>query len=264
MGYDELEQSEEITLIDFLYKDETLITSFYSQLFSGNLEGITKSEIAADEVNKGMDAGVKPIFKGEIKTKECNSKSLTKNISPEDYRIIELLSSLNIEVKGLSSNNSGSLTAVKGSMTFRNFEVINTLMPFVANSGLIPELKQYINPNAKNKKITMANLVDNLLKMMPCGLEFELVTKEDESAIIILKEEGLTIAANDLVRAYGREMPGEWTVVGILDKNIRKCSKSKNSFRVSIDGATDIMNEMINQGNEFVLKPLVIYRKLAI
>ena len=102
MGNETNTNREKIALIDFLYKDENLISSFYSQLFGGDLTALQKAEISADETNSTID-GNAAFIKGGISSKRNNSQGLTQNINPYDYKIIELLEELNL-TKTLLSN----------------------------------------------------------------------------------------------------------------------------------------------------------------
>lgn len=262
---EELATREEIALIDFLYKDMDLINSFYSQIFGGDLSSLSRAEISVDETSNNSECGL-PVAKISNSSKMGTSKELVENINPHDYKVIKLLESFNLTAKELGDCDAGSIVAVKGTLLFRNYESISSILPFISDFNLVPEFNKPISPNAKGKErnLTTGKLVAQVLKMMPYGLEIEVTTQDNEMATCIISDNALTIPSNDLLRTYGTNLPGEWTIIGILDTHANGSKVSKNSFKSSIDAATEAFAAMALDKSSSIIRPIAIYRHLSI
>lgn len=262
---EESNSREKITLIDFLYKDSDLINSFYSQIFGGDIESIAKSEMATDEATNNVELGLIGTVGLNNQTRSSKDMGILQNINPHDHKVIKLIETFNLEQTSLSNASTGTLIAVKGQLIFRNYDVINKLLPFLGDNNLIPDFNTPIDTTKKGKKtLTLGKVMDKVLSMIPYGLEFELQTIENENAICILKEEYLTISPNDLMRAYGVNIPSEWTTIGIIDSPIKSPIKSFNQFKNAIDEATKSLTTLVLGEEQTIIRPIAIYRKLNI
>ncbi|RMD04942.1 hypothetical protein D9O40_00915 [Clostridium autoethanogenum] len=263
---EQLENSEEITLIDFLYKDTNLINSFYSQIFGGDLTALTKSEISADENSNDLTGSIK-LVKGSKLTKHLNTENTTKNINPYDSKVIKLLEQFNLEVLPLNDVYNGSIVATKGKLTYRNYNIIDQIFPFIEKNKLVPEFNAPINPNArgKNRNNTLGKAIQDIIKMIPYGLEFSVETTTDETATCIINKEHLTISPDDLFRSYGNIIPSIWTIIGILDvTELNTTDNMTEEFKSIIDGTNSAFASMVLKNNMNVIRPIAIYRKLSV
>lgn len=261
---EELISREEITLIDFLYKDMDLINSFYSQIFGGDIQNIVKSEITVDETTNKTDIGVPGTLGLKNQSRTSSDTSVSENFNPHDYKVIKLLECLNLSISDISSAPIGKLIAIKGNLIFRNYESLNKLLPFMGDNNLIPGFNNPIDSNNKSKKSpTIGKIMTQMFKMIPYGLEFEVTTSNNENAICILKDDYLTVNSNDLLRAYGTNIPDEWTIIGIIDSPVKLPRKSSNVFKSSIDEATNAFASMALDTDSAILRPIAIYRKLT-
>lgn len=265
MGKQESENREKITLIDFLYKDTNLINSFYSQIFGGDLMNLSKSEVCTDESGNSIE-GNGGFIKGDASSKHSNSENLTKNINPYDYKVIELLETFNLNKTSLAEAKTGSIIAIDGKLIYRNFDIIAQAIPFISKSNLVDEFNAPLSSNArgKNKKMTLGSMVQDMMKLIPYGLEFGVDTDTKETATCILKQEHLTISPDDLFRAYGNNIPNLWTIIGILDVTEFSKSSSKSQFKKMIDSTSSVFSAMVLEENSNVIRPIAIYRKLTI
>lgn len=265
MGENKLKDRSKITLIDFLYKDTTLINSFYSQIFGGDLTNIIKSEISADETNSLIEGSV-GFAKGNASSKHSDNQSITQNINPYDSKVIELLESFNLEKTTLSEVISGSIIAIEGKLTYRNFDIVTQVIPFIAKNNLVPEFKQPLDPNArgKSKNNTLGAMIQDMITLLPYGLEFGVETDINEHATCILKRECLTISPDDLFRSYGNSIPNTWTIIGILDVTEVRDVNTSNNFSLMIDSSSGVFSSMVLDKDTNVIRPIAIYRKLFI
>lgn len=266
MGDKEIEY-EENSIIDFLYKDMILINSFYSQCFNGKLNSIVKKEISADVAANEASFGLTGLMGGKVSSNKTINQSIESSIEPMDTLIIKLIEELNIDVSNdnLENISTGSIVAIKGSLMFRDYNVINELLPLISEMNVIPEFNNPLNPNAKGKSrnFTFGKLMEKLVSILPFGLEFEVVTGNAEHITAIIKDEYLTIKPNDLIRTYGLTLPSEWTIIGIIDKVPSLNLSSNSQFKAGIDGITQYYYDTMNEGScGYVLRPIVVYRKI--
>lgn len=266
MGKETNTNRKEITLIDFLYKDINLINSFYSQLFGGDLTTVQKSEISIDETNSSLGGSAAGFVKADVSSKRSNNQNIIQSINPYDYKVIELLQEFNLQKTCLEDAKNGSIIATEGTITYRNFDIITKILPFITKSDLVPDFKKTFNTNAKGKakSFTIGSMIQEMIKLVPYGLEFGLDTINNENATCILKQEYLTISPDDLFRAYGNSIPSNWTVIGIVDISERRTQSSNNQFRSMIDDTSNAFADMVLDINTLVIRPIAIYRKLTV
>ena len=265
MGKQNNEYRQENALIDFLYKDNDLINSFYSQMFNGDLTGIAKSEISADQLSAQMNAGV-AVLGGKMDAMHSNTENIRQAINPRDAKVIQLIENLNLSKIDLSNTESNSIVAIEGSLLFRSFDFLNKLIPMMNESNMVPQFNEPLIPNTKNKNnkksYTWGKFIMQFLNMLPYGLEMELKTQSNEQALCILKEEFLTISSTDLLRSYGSTLPGAWTIIGIIDETVQSNLKSENELKNMLDEANKIMTSFILNDKSKIIRPIAIYRKL--
>lgn len=266
MGNNE-EENKESKIIDFLYKDSSLINSFYSQIFGGDIVAVEKSILDGQESNDTL-SGTMAVVKGESTSKEISQRKQIQNINPYDYKIIKLLDKLSLEENNLTSSNLYSIVSVKGSLYFRDYDVLTKLLPFMGKSGLVPEFNQsmpgVIGGKGNKNKITIGDMLSKAIELLPYGLEFDIETKNNKDAVCIIKENGLCISSNDILRAYGSKMPGEWVVIGILDKREVNSRTNGNQFKSVMDSALSEFVNLIADSKDNIIRPIVIYRELEV
>lgn len=265
MGKQENKQCEENTLIDFLYKDTDLINSFYSQLFGGNTTLIKKTEEYSNELSGSIE-GNGIIIKGDVNGKKSDTKDLATTINPHDYKIIELLQNMNLKKTIPDEISNGTIVTIEGSLLFRNYDILSKILPFIGKNNLVKEFNNPINPASKGKEknITIGKVLTQFVELMPYGLEFEIFTENNKSFLCIVKEQNLTITPNDILRAYTNYFDGKWTVVGIIDKPMLNRKKSISEMRGLFDQASEVFSQMMSDKLTYIIRPIVIYRKLTI
>lgn len=265
MGNEELTCSEN-SVVDFLYKDMRLINSFYSQYFNGRVNSIVKKEISADTSAKEVKAGLGNLIGTKCASNQTFNEAIESYIDPLDAIVLELIEALNIDiVNDLSNVKTGNIVALKGHLMFRNYNVINELLPIISETNMIAEFNQPFNPDAKgkDKKFTLGKFIEKMVSIMPFGLEFEIVSNEEHIAAII-KDEYLTIKSDDLIRTYGLTFPDEWTIIGIIDKAPSIQLNSNSQFKSGVDIITQYYYETMNENSSgYIIRPIVVYRKIS-
>lgn len=264
-GQEESINKKETTLIEFLYKDSNLINSFYSQIFGGNLNNIIKTEMSIDESSNTGGINFVNVAKLGNTKKYGMNETISANYDPLDDKVLKLIESFELTPVKLSESKTGTIIATKGNLIFRHYDSLNKILPFMESNNLIPEFNDPINPGTKGKKaLTIGKLITKMFNLLPYGLEFEILTSDNENAICILKDNFLTINSNDLLRAYGTNIPDEWTIIGIIDTPVKIPKKSKNHFKSAIDDATNMFASMTFDNKSTIIRPIAIYRKLTL
>lgn len=266
MGNEKIEHGQNY-VIDFLYKDMSLINSFYSQYFNGVFNSITKKEISSDGTNKEAKAGLSGLFSGKVSSNESINRAIESNINPLDALIIELVGALELNTfeGNLDKIEENGIYKLEGQIMFRDYSIIKDLVPMISQSNLVPEFNQPMNPNSKGKerKFTNGMMIQKMLSALPFGLEFEVITEKKEHITAIIKDEFLTIKPSDLIRMYGLTFPNEWTIIGILDRASSIQFESQSQIKSCIDSVTQVCYDLLNEESYgYTIRPIVIYRKI--
>lgn len=257
------EEAQDIVLRDFLYKDLARLNSLFAQLFRGNVTGVSKA-FTNDSKNKRGLKGSVHVVGGEVSSEERITESLTEQIDPHDYRIVELMDLLNLPVYhgSIPDLSNGQIVLVKGRLTIRNFSTIKSAF------GVIPYVAAAAAPKKDKKSLKEEEkALEHLLKLIPFGMEIELSTPSG-SFIGTIQEEYLAQSPNDLLRIYGTTMPGEWYVLGIADPAADappalSGGVGQNDLRKVMDElAAVITTAFTSPGPKCAISPVFIYREL--
>lgn len=263
----EVNEFSQHPIIDFLYKDTSMINSFYSQLFNGLIDNVTKAETSATTSDTEMNVSAAGIVGAKFNSHDTINQVLQSSINPLDSTILELLENIDItKLEGkLSDEYSGKIVCIKGNLLFRDYSTVNEIIPLITKSDLIPEFSKPLNPEAKGnkRKYTLGDLMQDVIKIMPIGLEFEVRTNEGEIISAIIKDDYLTISPIDMIRTFGNTLPNEWAIVGIMDKVCPPDIRSMSDFKKGIDEMTSAFTSIVNDISiKYVIRPLAIYRKI--
>ncbi|KOC50002.1 hypothetical protein ADU88_04215 [Clostridium botulinum] len=243
-----------------------LINSFYSQYFNGRVNSIVKKELSADTCAKEVKTGLGNFLGAKCASNQTLNEAIESNIDPLDVIVLDLIEALNISiVDDLSTVETGSIVTLKGKLMFRNYNVINGLLPIISEANIVPEFNQPFNADAKGKdrKFTVGKLMEKIVSIMPFGLEFEIISNEEHIAAIV-KDEYLTIKPDDLIRTYGLTFPDEWTIIGIFDKAPLIQLNSDSQFKSGIDEITEYYYKTMNESSSgYTIRPIVVYRKIS-
>lgn len=269
MGSKKDKEEQEIELVEFLYKDMNYIDSFYSQIFQGNLQKISKNSASKDAVVNQLSGSV-GFVSGEVNSNSENTEGIVEEILPHDSKVIKLFDELTInpcnttkesKIKGLNRFH-GVIEILDNEYTKEQFEILE-------QTGLLDaalKLNEVVNNDKNvativNQGLSLSSLVCAMVKMQTNGCDIILTLNNKEQILIPIDRKFLTMRVEDILRVYGNFMPGEWNVVGIYD-NVRIHSSSNTidsaikEVQVQMDGAFGL------QKPKSVLKPIAIYRKL--
>lgn len=136
MGH-EKEDQEEIQLIQYIYRNQDLIDSLYSQINAGDLVDIAISSSSSESKEKKVKASAK-IIEGETSSAFNNQKGYVKNSLPKDFKIAELIRDLEPN-SDQTSFSDGQVIKVAGSLSIFSKQYIQNLfskiVPLMGNDA---------------------------------------------------------------------------------------------------------------------------------
>lgn len=248
---------ERKTLKRFFYKDISLFSSFYSQVFYGDLLEVKKS--SSEGVDKTSNLGTDVKFvQGKKETSKFNQENLSRTIDPGDMKALELLESLDLKPKNYISNKVNSdLMLMNGPIKIRNFKAMKSMM-----GSIFDAFDNDVNMSTQDQN--GVDLLGNMMNKIQMGIEFEMIFNNHGNAIGVLKEEFMDIDANDLMRIYGSKLPGEWFILGIVDKinSQKKNQNNNNDFRTATENYMNEIKDGLfnNKEIDFSIIPILIYK----
>lgn len=261
-------KSEKQSLSEFLYRDSEMLSSLYSQVFGGDLTGVSTHDTSTDET--AVDGGINAVVaNGKMSYKGIASEQLVKNILAKDEKIIELFDELDIKEYKNSLNNysNGRIIKMNGDLYFRNLDTFKKTIPFMDKFGLMP--KDLFGEDSEYGQEHVDSFIDLMVKILPYGLEFEVITNKYENVICSIEDKYLTSDFNHISKNYTSKYLGNWNIIGIFDnikpkKDTFKYS-SENEIKKGIDEIEDAMLSFLypKDSNNFVIKPIIIYRILS-
>lgn len=261
-------KSEKQSLSEFLYRDSEILSSLYSQVFGGDLTGVSTHDISTDET--AVDGGINAVVaNGKMSYKGTASEQLVKNILAKDEKIIELFNELDIKEYKNSLNNysNGRIMKINGDLFFRNLDTLKQVIPFVDKLGFMPD--NLFGEGIENEQVHVDSIIELMTKILPYGLEFEIITDKFENVICSIDDKYLTSDFNHISKNYTSKYLGNWNIIGIFDNIKPKKDKFKYSCENEIKkGIDDVEDAMLNflypkDSNNFVIKPIIIYRTLS-
>jgi len=273
MGNSKERSTEDVTLIDFLYRDTSIIDSFYAQLFGANLKSVQKVLEETQESKHSIEGSIK-LVKGLRESRESHKNQIQNNLDPHDSKIIDLFNVLSIPVlnKPISQCQNGEIILVRSKITIRNLEIIKSTIPLFESLGVLNDFKMdestVKNLPSKHRIRTLGELIKKIIDLMPNSLEAEVTTPLDERAICPLKDEYLSYKSQDLLNIYGPHIPGDWYIIGIVSKLIIE-EYNPNFTPKNMNQAIDYLHSLLrNLANEdrpnYSITPIVIYRELIV
>ncbi|WP_443024817.1 DUF6414 family protein [Sphingomonas sp. Leaf22] len=299
----EEENTEEISVLDFLYHDSRRIGSFLSQ-FEGDgfLQQLTrnKSGTRGSKNNSKKQGGINIGFgSGKIDADKEASLSIaegyTRVFDPYWANAREFLNFViekNILKNDISLSSIGQFVKVNGYLSvsdlgmIKNAWKVNSIQKKIMG-GAAPE-KSAAHMTAAEKaafkreeKESQENseLLLDMLQMLPHSINASLITDEEDLPSLVwgaLREEYLTMPASEIVLAHGSRLPGIWSIVGILTALPEWVVPDLNK---TLNGEIGVLNSMVGQVSEqlapivrfalgrpvgaFAITPLLIFREVA-
>jgi len=292
-------------LIDIFYKDTYRLNSLISQINNGALQSVitttdnTQGSVSALKSSLGIPK-LASIGTDE-NTSEVTKQSIQETRNPYDEAILNLLNQLNIHPQNDSlSKIFSQLTIIHGKISLKNYKLFSEIIPLLSD-GMnmfdeaiqkknLLELQVSLLRNKKNtnkeekallydlenqlinQKIAVAPTemafknLHILLPFLPKGIGLEIILQDKTSVTGNLKSEYLVDTEEHIFLNYGENLPDEWNVLGIIDKN--NDTNSQSDANNPLSGLSETMSVIstmfFHSSNQFTIIPLLIYRELNI
>ena len=270
MGSKKDEKEQENELVEFLYKDNNYIDSFYSQIFQGDLQKISKNSTSKESTVNQLALGV-GFASGKLDANKENAEGFIEEILPHDSKIMKLFEELIIkscnttkESKVNSLNRfHGFIEILDNECTKKQFDVLEStgLLEIALGLSNAMEGDDGTISTIIGNGFSLASLVTAMIKMQSNGCDIILTLNNNEKILVPIDRNFLTMKVSDILRVYGNCIPGEWIVVGIYD-----CTRKQVSSNTIDSAMKEVQVQMDNafslQRPTSVLKPIAIYRKL--
>ena len=240
----EQDDQEKDSVFDFLYNDTRRVASFLAQFDdSGYLEKVVQK----DAVTKGRKRGFKWSVGGgatlagtggqgtvalERSPSDEGSESLERSYDPlwtNARTLLDFLSERNLIQRDLMLARLGQFVLVSGSLVVLDLPLIKnawgkSTVQKLIRAGADQELRATMSrqqrraagKNAAPETLDGANLLIDLMSILPHSLQGRIFT--DIGVVWCNLIDNFVVGqSNDLVLKHGSLIPGQWSVLGILD-----------------------------------------------
>lgn len=268
MGNQKKKEESGCDLIEFLYKDKNYIDSFYSQIFQGDIQKVTKNSTEKQMLTNKLEGGIPTVVKGALQSNEENSEGISQEINPHDSKILKLFSEIEVKMcENIGQSKTNGLNKFHGILNIVDYDIMKERFANLSTSGLLaiglnqPNIKNDALDKIEQLGMPIENLMNAMLKMYQSGCDMVLTLRNKEKLLVPLEREFLTMNSYDIHRVFGERLPGEWIVVGVLNC-VNKLNQG-NALSAMLQQLEGVIKTAFEEGTyEYVLKPIAIYRRL--
>ena len=253
-----------MALFNFLYKNESLIQSLYSQIFSGQLQSIETQETGRLKETGDVEGGMPPIVKGNMAREQSNEKTHRTVMLPHDSTVHDVLVSLAPRMKHVvEESDFGDILRTKGN--------IYIIPSDVEINALDVIFQTYVNDMdmrglPKQAKPAVEAFLKKVLISTEPGCRFLFFAESGEFLRGFLPPDGMQETQKALIFKHGmRAIPTE--IVALFEE----CKNPTNSITLppqSILGGLHTMSAMVNElylkglPPSYPVTPVVIFYRL--
>lgn len=233
------EGSSAPSVLDFLYHDSRRIGSFLShfegdghlQQFTRTKDGLRgKKENSSHDVkgNFGVASGK---LQGGTETAVEMTEGYAKVFDPywtNARAFLDHLSERAMIQRDMGSAEIGQFVLTRGWLSILDLAMFKDAwkLPTVqrkVREGAAPSKKvsqmTAAEKQAHQEQKENTDMMLEMIQIMPHSVHASMITSDDSQKVLwcTLRDEYLVIPASDIVLAHGATMPGEWTIIGILN-----------------------------------------------
>lgn len=237
---EDLGPQDDDSVFDFLYHDPQRIGSFLSQMDpEGLLKGVKRTNSVSDghaDTAGGQVAGEALIVKGQASASTTLSTS-TNSSGEATYdplwtnarAFLDYLAQREMIQRDLSKATIGQFVITSGTLAVLDYVMLRAMwkLPTVQHfikrdNGDAPELNRQgrrAGAAAKGNKVAEPSEMDLALEMMdvlPHSIQGRMATAQGEMWTT-LSDSCLVTSPSDLLLKHGLALPGQWSMLGILD-----------------------------------------------
>lgn len=291
-------ERERVFVLDFLYCDTRRIGSFLAQFDdSGTLQQIVQSEEAFVDGKRGFSLSVGG---GATLAGTGGQGSLSIERPPAtggseaSFRVydplwanavvfLDYLEEKKLIHRNLKNSPFGSFVLIKGSLSVTDFSILKNLWNFQTMKDKIVNSQQ----PSQNRKQRRAqgfgrqsdDVTDSLLGLdfmgsLPHLCHIDIKDGYDH-AWGSLVEENIAVEKSDIFLKHGRRIPGDWSVLGILDarpydnilENEAQIPENYDAFLHGFSCIIDVVAPMLRKAmgrpiTAYGITPLIVFRQV--
>lgn len=298
-----LEDQTTDSVYDFLYHDVRRVGSFLAQFdYFGHLQSIVHNESVAKGVRRGYNlklGGSVPV-PGAVDSAEASvtfgrdpdqkgSESQERVYDPlwtNALALLDYLAERHLLQRDISKAQLGQIVLVSGKLSIRDLKMAKDILHAPAlRKALVRGLSKSTETNTPvelelKTPNERTDFVLGMLNLLPHSVQLSLQAK-DGTFWGTLNEGAITGTPSDLVAKYGNHIPGEWSIVGILDglpddqdPSVKAASDKQKPEDTSadpqkamfglVDRFTDITRKLLGRPQKtYAITPLLIFREVC-
>jgi hypothetical protein len=231
----EQDGQEKDSVLDFLYHDARRVGSFLAQFDpSGHLQQIRDSESVAKGAKRGWKVGVggglpAGLGKGELSYErgpvQAGAEASERTYDPlwaNARELLDYLEDRSLIQHDLLSAKMGQFVLAKGSLLVLDLAMLKgawekTSVKKLISGGLEEERKKQRKAGQQPAAgVAEFQLVIDMLGLLPHTIQATILN--DEYRVwCCLAESSLVGLSSDIVLKHGAYIPGEWSILGVLD-----------------------------------------------
>lgn len=261
-------------LVDFLYADRPRIASLSAQLFDdGHLTGTKKSSAISSEIAGKVSGGIPGIAKGETAGTDKTQESIERQFDATwsgPLNVLRELNELGYLGADVQSARLGQVVLVQGALQILDLRMVQKLWrPILTqeNAKALASVSKAERANVARAAAETKGLVE-IVELLPHMLQMRIRSGE-YACWATLDPEQMTVNPADLVFKHGALIPGEWSILGLLDAQPSHAtadllSAVQHTQGPLVPGMLQMLSglrEMLGRApDDYGITPLAIYR----
>lgn len=243
-----------MALYDFLYKNDSIVKSFYSQLYDGLIREHSKTDTVSSEDRETITVGPKVLAQGILDGTKGISNQKTSIVEPYDLLTVDVLSYLSSISKDIGDSANGDIVKVSGNLFILDKNLIEVITGNA--SSFLPQQSK------EEKKVFSA--FSSFLKSV--RMEPLAVIKSSENTVTgTIREEFMSETIASFQMRLGSDGLDNVTILGIREvaenkTNFQNASNLYESARLMALG----IHDMIIPNDSIKLTPIAIFRQINI
>jgi len=265
------------SVYDFLYYDARRVGSFLAQFDpAGHLQQYRRTDTVGSSVDYSAQtkgSGGIGVLNASVSTDERGGDHESQ-ISDRSYdplwtnalNFLDFLSERDLLNRNVDASGIGQFVLVSGSLDVVDLTLVREMwkLPSIAAAVAVGASQEQPIGNRKERRAGRGGakppqdheVALDMLKVIPHSVQATIST-ENASIWSTLREDGLIVSGSDLFLKHGRQIPGEWHMLGILDAT--PSNKNQDQIVSAEDAAVGLLG-----GLGFVLDAIGPFARLLL
>ncbi len=249
-----------MVLYDFLYIDKNRIDAFYAQIFEGLLKQVEKNTATTHNESEKVEAGIKPFVNGTLSGYKAIQEAKNETIDPEQLVIIDTLSTLAKNARGVDQAAQGDIVKTKGNL---HIATNNMLKMFID----VGDMFQSEQPKMSKKELKQ---IRQLIKSFLDHINIDsimLLKNNTETIVASLKRECLQEDPDTFQLKYGSDGLDNVFVIGFFESKSKEQETTyhpSDDFISSSKQFAEGIKNLFFPPNSTIVTPIAIYKEIVI